>query len=76
MKVFKEKAVTDFPPPTKIAGPIVVTENDTLASVIEKMALNHIHRVYVVNDKSGMIPQRVISQTDVLREILKRIRAH
>jgi CBS domain-containing protein len=76
VKVFKEKAIADFPPPTKISGPVVVTETDSLYGVVERMALNHIHRVYVVNDRTQMIPQRVISQTDVLREILGRVRAH
>jgi len=74
VKVFKEKALADFPPPTKITGPVAVTNDDTLSTVVEYMALKHIHRVYVVNDKASMTPQRVISQTDVLREVMKRIR--
>jgi CBS domain-containing protein len=66
--------VTDFPPPTKIEGPLYVTDEDTLHDVVSKMALNHIHRVYVVSN--DMVPQRVISQTDILKEILKRYRQH
>jgi len=75
VKMFKEKALADFPPPTKITGPVAVTNDDTLSTVVEHMALKHIHRVYVVNDKFSMFPQRVISQTDVLREVMKIIRA-
>jgi len=74
VKVFKEKAMTDFPAPTKLSGPVFVTNDDTLMTVVEKMALFHIHRVYVVDDKVSMNPQRVISQTDVLREVLRRVR--
>jgi len=73
VKVFKEKALADFPPPTKIEGPIYVKAGDKLRDVVEKMALNHIHRIYVVDD--NMSPQRVISQSDILREVLRWFRA-
>jgi len=47
---------------------IYVTPDDTFYAVVEKMANLHIHRVYVV-DKTHR-PIRVITQADVLREVL------
>jgi len=47
---------------------IYVHRDDTLFTVVEKMAVLHIHRVYVV-DKDRR-PTQVITQTDILREIL------
>jgi len=52
----------------KIPELTYVTKEDSLYAVIEKMATLHIHRVYVVDgDKK---PIRVITQNDVMREIL------
>jgi len=45
---------------------------DTLYSIIEKMAKQHVHRVYVVDAPNSMKPIRVVTQTDVLREILDK----
>jgi CBS-domain-containing membrane protein len=54
---------------SKVPSELVhVTRSDTLYTVVEKMAVLHIHRIYVVD--SHMKPLRVITQTDILREIL------
>jgi len=50
--------------------PVYVLPTDTLFTVIEKMAVNHIHRVYMVKDEKSMKPVRVIAQKDVLQVIL------
>jgi CBS domain-containing protein len=52
--------------------PIYVVPTDTLFTVVEKMATQHIHRVYVVDDEKHLRPQRVITQQDILREILEK----
>jgi len=52
------------------SGLIYVKPDDTLYTVIEKMATLHIHRVYVVDRDHA--PIRVITQTDILREILAK----
>jgi len=52
--------------------PIYVLPSDTLFTVVEKMATQHIHRVYVVDDERHLRPQRVITQQDILREILEK----
>jgi len=44
--------------------------DDSFYSVVEKMAKMHIHRIYVVDSKQNMKPTRVITQTDILREVL------
>jgi len=49
----------------------VVVESDTLFTVVEKMATEHIHRVFVVDTMKSMKPIRVITQTDVLHQLLK-----
>jgi len=51
--------------------PVVVTPDNTLNDVVEHMATKHIHRVFVVDDTKSMKPTRVITQTDVLRQLLK-----
>lgn len=43
---------------------------DTFSSVVEKMAINHIHRLFVVESADTMKPTRCISQTDVLCAVL------
>jgi predicted transcriptional regulator len=45
-----------------------VHPDDSLYTVVEKMATEHIHRVYVVSHERK--PIRVIVQTDILREII------
>jgi CBS-domain-containing membrane protein len=47
--------------------PVTVTEDDLVTTVIEKMALQHVHRVFVVD--AAKKPLRVISETDILRAI-------
>eukprot|EP01126_Amoeba_proteus_P010368 TRINITY_DN1402_c0_g2_i2.p1 TRINITY_DN1402_c0_g2~~TRINITY_DN1402_c0_g2_i2.p1 ORF type:complete len:165 (+),score=23.02 TRINITY_DN1402_c0_g2_i2:356-850(+) len=73
VKDFKAKMCQDFPSSIGLK-PICVTTDDTLYMVIERMALNHVHRVYVVDDLESMVPKRVITQTDVLEQVLRDIR--
>jgi len=49
---------------------IYVKPEESLYTVIEKMATLHIHRVYVID--RDQTPIRVITQTDILREILAK----
>lgn len=49
---------------------IYVKPEDPLFTVVEKMATLHIHRVYVVD--RDQTPIRVITQPDILREILAK----
>jgi len=51
-------------------GLIYVKPDDTLYTVVEKMATLHIHRIYVIDRDQA--PIRVITQTDILREILAK----
>jgi CBS domain-containing protein len=65
---FKARVRQEYPKtPTE---PVYASKDDTLYSVVEKMATLHIHRVYVVDDNTH--PIRVITQVDVLREILDK----
>jgi len=57
----------DFPP----ANPQVVLPSHTLYNVLEKMAVEHIHRVFVVDSLESMKPIRTLTQTDVLRQMLR-----
>jgi CBS-domain-containing membrane protein len=57
----------DFPP----ARPQVVLSSDTLYTVLEMMAVEHLHRVFVVDSKESMKPIRTITQTDVLKLLMK-----
>jgi CBS-domain-containing membrane protein len=66
---FKGKERADYPDQTP-KGVIYAFPTDTFESVIEKMARQHIHRVYVVVSKDDLTPTHVISQTDVLQEII------
>jgi len=52
------------------SGVIHVKPDDSLYTVVEKMATLHIHRVYVIDRNQA--PIRVITQTDILREILAK----
>jgi len=66
------KAVLKAEFPDKTPSQLVyATPTDTFYSVVEKMATLHIHRIYVV-DKQSLVPIRVITQTDILREVLSR----
>jgi CBS domain-containing protein len=49
---------------------IYVKPDDSLFTVVEKMATLHIHRIYVTDRNQS--PIRVITQTDILREILAK----
>lgn len=49
---------------------VYVLYSDTLETVVRKMAERRIHRVFVVDDEQRMRPLRVLSQCDVLQNIL------
>jgi len=61
----RERSEHDAKVPSEL---IYVTNHDSLYTVVEKMATLHIHRVYVVDGEKK--PIRVITQTDIMREIL------
>jgi len=71
VKDFKAKNEADMPPKIKFQKPLYVLQTDTLFSVIEKMTLNHVHRIYVVNNTTAMKPIGIISQTDLLMAVLR-----
>jgi len=66
---YKALVRQEFPDKTP-AELIYALPNDSLYSVVEKMAKQHIHRIYVVESKENCKPIRVITQTDILREII------
>jgi len=66
----KSRAKVEFPNVTP-EGPIFVLKTDTLETVINKLAVHRIHRLFVVDDPKSMKPIRVITQTDVLKQLLK-----
>jgi len=68
---YKEQLRANFPNDFPPANPQVVLPSQTLYNVLEKMAVEHIHRVFVVDSLESMKPIRVITQTDVLRQMLK-----
>jgi len=71
-KLFKERVRSDFPQQTP-AAPLVVSEEDTLETVIRLMDDGNIHRVFEVESSGGKPgkPVHVISQVDVIRFALK-----
>jgi len=46
------------------------TENDTLKTVIRRLATNKIHRIFIVNEKN--VPIGVVALRDVFNEILSK----
>jgi len=62
---FKKREKTEHDLPSHL---VHVHQDDSLYTVVEKMATEHIHRVYVVSHDRK--PIRVIVQTDILREII------
>jgi len=68
---FKAKVREEFPEQTP-AGLVTVLPSDTLYQVVEIMAVKHIHHVFVVESASRRKPIRVISQSDILRDILSK----
>jgi CBS domain-containing protein len=66
---FKNKVKEEFPDKTPMEL-VYALPTDTLYSVVEKMAKMHIHRIYVVENAESLKPHRVITQTDILREVL------
>jgi CBS domain-containing protein len=68
---FKAKVREEFPDKTP-SGVVSVLPTDTLFQVVELMAVKHIHHVFVVESANSRKPVRVISQTDILREVLSK----
>jgi CBS domain-containing protein len=62
---FKKREKSEHDLPSHLVS---VHVDDSLYTVVEKMATEHIHRVYVVNHERK--PIRVIVQTDILIEII------
>jgi len=52
---------------------LYVTPDDTFSSLIEKMAVHHVHRLFMVESTTSMIPTRCILQTDVLMTVITNI---
>lgn len=77
IKDFKQTMRAEAPPTTATRQtedkPLCVTASDTLYTVVEKMALSHVHRLYEVKDTNSMIPTRVISQSDILAYIIQSV---
>lgn len=71
MADFKAKVREEFPEKTP-SGLIFLLPTDTLFQVVELMAVKHVHHVFIVEDNTSLKPVRVISQTDILREILSK----
>jgi len=46
--------------------------NETLYTVVKKLAATGVHRLYIVNSSEDYTPVRVISLTDILKYLLKR----
>jgi len=69
VKEFKEKIEKESPP--AFVKPLYVLETDILSDVVQKMALYHVHRIFVVDSPQNMKPVNVISQSDVLSAILR-----
>jgi len=68
---FKAKVRQDFPDKTP-SELIYALPTDSFYSIVEKMAKLHVHRIYVVDHKESMKPIRVITHTDILREVLNK----
>lgn len=55
----------------EIASPTIsVTGKDTLAVLVGKIAATKVHKLFVADDVGGYKPDRVISITDILRQII------
>jgi 5'-AMP-activated protein kinase regulatory gamma subunit len=66
VKEFKTSVRSKYPNVRTL--PVKAKRSDTLQSVISKMAINKVHRVFIVNEFNT--PIDVLSQTDILRHIL------
>jgi CBS domain-containing protein len=66
---FKARVREEFPEKTP-SGLMFVLQTDTLFQVVEIMAVKHVHHVFVVENATNLKPVRVITQTDILREIV------
>jgi len=66
---FKAMVKKEFPSKTP-PSLVYVVPSDTLFTAVEKMAKLHVHRIYVVDDEETLKPIRVVTQTDLLREII------
>eukprot|EP01126_Amoeba_proteus_P044754 TRINITY_DN4989_c0_g1_i2.p1 TRINITY_DN4989_c0_g1~~TRINITY_DN4989_c0_g1_i2.p1 ORF type:complete len:199 (+),score=36.16 TRINITY_DN4989_c0_g1_i2:900-1496(+) len=77
VKNYKEKIAKDAPrtvamKQTGRENPAFVLPTDSLYSVVEKMALYHIHRLYEVESVMSMKPIGVVSQSDILSSVLRK----
>ena len=53
-----------------IGAPSITCSNtDTISALIQKLVLNRIHRVYVLNERNA--PERVVSLTDLLHTLVE-----
>jgi len=68
---YKSKVREEYPEKTPV-GVLHVLPTDNLYTVIELMAVKHVHHIFVVDSYEKMKPVRVISQADVMREVLGR----
>jgi len=68
---YKVKVREEYPEKTPV-GILHVLPTDTLYSVVEMMAIRHVHHVFVVESVDNMKPTRVITQADIMREVLGR----
>jgi len=66
---FKEKVREEFAAQTPLSL-LYAVESHTLYQVLEMMAVEHVHQVFVVDNTFSMKPIYAITQTDVLREVL------
>jgi len=68
---FKKKVHEEFPGKTPQNLQYALPTH-TFYQVVEMMATNHVHHIFVVDNEKSMKPTRVITQTDVLREVLNK----
>jgi CBS domain-containing protein len=66
---FKKQVRSEFREQTP-PRPIMCSPRDTLAKVIQLMDDGNIHRVFVVESEERPVPLHVISQIDVIRQVL------
>jgi CBS domain-containing protein len=66
---FKKKERSEYE--RKVPAEVIyVKADDSLYTVVEKMATLHVHRIYVIDRNQS--PIRLITQADILREILAK----
>jgi len=53
----------------QMKAPVTVTRNDTLATVVQKVVDNHVHRVWVVKDDGTNTLAGVVALSDIIQKI-------